>query len=149
MDIEKNMELQKFMEFLGYELVEVDYFGWEDETQWQKENDAWMDKMGINSVGHYFVIVEADKWEKVGYFDPLKSKKANSWIMEAIEKMNLLNFPVYIFPDAIMIKENNTISSSSIVNVKYKRAEMLSGIHKAVMQFIALYNEKQKKMIKS
>lgn len=46
----------------GLNLVTVDYFGTDYETAWQSENANWMEKVGILTVGSYFVDVEKDRW---------------------------------------------------------------------------------------
>ena len=84
------------MEFLGYELVRVGYIGDNSieygETKWQKENRGWMDKMEIDSVGKYFVMVKKDdfiylyndKWDSV-----LDIKNDWNWIVKIAKKGNL------------------------------------------------------------
>lgn len=47
-------DTRTIMEFLGYDLVEVSYFG-ADEAVWQVENREWMDEVELHSVGIYFV----------------------------------------------------------------------------------------------
>ena len=57
-------------EFMGFEFVTVNYWGDPDETDWQKINAEWMDKVGMDSVGDYIVNVAEDKyheWVDVAY----------------------------------------------------------------------------------
>jgi len=47
---------------MGWEYLEVGYFGEEDETPRQVELNDWLDKVGIESIGPYFIDVERDFW---------------------------------------------------------------------------------------
>jgi hypothetical protein len=53
-------------EFLGYEKVRVGYFNDLDpedgQTEWQVQNEKWMERMGMENVGNYYVNVLHDKW---------------------------------------------------------------------------------------
>ena len=53
---------QRVAEALGFTLIEVDYIGSDEETEWQKANNNWLDKMEIQSIGSYWVNVKADKF---------------------------------------------------------------------------------------
>lgn len=46
---------------MGWEILTVNYFG-EDETPRQVELKDWLDRVGIESVGIYYVDVEKDFW---------------------------------------------------------------------------------------
>lgn len=48
--------------FMGFDKVRVGYFGCDDETEWQRKHEFWMDKVGMESVGDYFVDVDNDEW---------------------------------------------------------------------------------------
>lgn len=57
-------------EFMGFEFVTVNFFGTSDETDWQKINAEWMDKVGMDSVGDYIVNIHLDRfheWDEVAY----------------------------------------------------------------------------------
>ena len=54
---------------MGLEVFECGYYG-EDETPRMVELHDWLDKVGIESVGTYFIDVKADKWEEAGHFRP-------------------------------------------------------------------------------
>lgn len=53
-------------EFMGFEYVTVNYWGDSNETDWQKINAEWMDKVGMDSVGDYIVNIAEDKWQEWG-----------------------------------------------------------------------------------
>jgi hypothetical protein len=53
-------------EFMGFERVTIGYFGANDETQWQRDHEDWLDYVGLHSIGEYFVNVEEDKWFECG-----------------------------------------------------------------------------------
>lgn len=59
-------------EFMGYEIVEVDYVGTPEETEWQKKHRDWMDEVELTSVGTYAVKVSENiwhEWEDMVYHD--------------------------------------------------------------------------------
>jgi hypothetical protein len=85
---QKKDEISRFM---GYEKVCVGYFESDSETQWQRNNAAWMNKVGITNVGWYAVNVKEDNW--VEWKD---IKYHESWeqlmpVIIKISKMPLLN----------------------------------------------------------
>lgn len=53
-------DIKKIMKFLGYEFITIGYYGGDTETKWQKNNEKWIDKVGIDSVGDYFVNMQKD-----------------------------------------------------------------------------------------
>jgi Fe2+ or Zn2+ uptake regulation protein len=61
-----NTEIKKFMLFLGYDFVKVGYYGTKDgiekETKFQITEQEWIDKVGIDSVGEYFIIKNNDEF---------------------------------------------------------------------------------------
>lgn len=73
--------------FMGYDIVEVDYFRSPEETEWQRKHSEWMDKVKIKSVGRYAVKVEEDIWQEWEDFD-----YSNDWsqLMPVVEKLNNL-----------------------------------------------------------
>lgn len=71
-DIDKNNTI--IAGFMGFEKITIGYFGTEDETEWQKENEDWLEHNGLDSVGEYFVNVEEDKW-----FESKDIKYHTSW----------------------------------------------------------------------
>lgn len=46
------------LEIMGWEELRVGYYGTEDETPRQKELEDWLDKLGVESVGEYYIDVE-------------------------------------------------------------------------------------------
>lgn len=52
-------------EYQGYEMVTVNYCDDPDETEWQRQNELWMEQVGMESVGDYYVKVHENKWMEV------------------------------------------------------------------------------------
>ena len=62
-NLRKRVDMKKeLMEVLGFDFVEVGYFGCEDETPWQTANELWMDEVGLSDVGAYFVNTDSGEW---------------------------------------------------------------------------------------
>lgn len=85
-EIDKNTLL--ISKFMGFELIEVGYFGGDSETEWQKNNHDWMDENGIDSIGEYFVNVKKNKWHE-SY--QTRYHKSWSWLMPVVKK--IVNLP--------------------------------------------------------
>lgn len=68
-----------FAEYMEFEIVEVGYFGMDDETQWQRENEEWMEQVGIESVGVYAVDKILNEWHE---YDDLKYTTSWDWILK-------------------------------------------------------------------
>lgn len=57
-----NSDVKIFMLFIGYSFVKVGYYGSEDETEFQTTEQEWMNNVGIDSVGEYFILKESDEF---------------------------------------------------------------------------------------
>ena len=79
--IEGNKLIAKFM---GYDYVEIGYYGSDDETEWQRKYEKWKDRVGMHSVGEYIVNIKKYKWHewrKVAY------NSSWDWLMPVVEKI--------------------------------------------------------------
>ena len=47
---------------MGWEYIIVGYYGTDDETERMRELKVWFDRVGIDSVGHYYINVKNDFW---------------------------------------------------------------------------------------
>lgn len=65
-------------EALGNTFVHVDYSLSVDATDWQKENERWMEDNNLDSVGDYFVNVEKNYWIAVEDWHP-STNGAQAW----------------------------------------------------------------------
>lgn len=68
-----------FAEYMGFEIVKIGYFGCEDETQWQLDNEEWMEQVGIESVGIYGVDKILNEWYE---YDDLKYTTSWDWLLK-------------------------------------------------------------------
>lgn len=59
---ELNLRNEAIARFMGYEFVTVGYFGTPSETKWQKENENWQYKVGLDDIGDYWVNIKEDKF---------------------------------------------------------------------------------------
>lgn len=105
----RNEDVIKLMAILGFNLVEVGYVGSDDETDWQKENEDWMEKMEICSVGEYFVNQKTD--ESVELFSGDYSMHVDfltdwNWIMRLAVVRNIKEVPTEIHEAAKRVLED-------------------------------------------
>ena len=125
--------------FMGYKRVTVGYSGTEEETEWQRNNEQWMDKVGITMVGDYYVDVENDEWM---FCDDANYDKSWDALMPVGKKIrDLLTEMQKKRPphtachgDLIEVDIHCAVSSYDIVNA-----------HKNMYIFIKWYNEYQQK----
>lgn len=76
------------VKFMGYERIRVGYYGVnagdeDDETEFQRQNEKWLDDVGITDVGEYWVIVPLDLWfdaEKPLLYDQDWNQLMKVWI---------------------------------------------------------------------
>lgn len=140
--MQKNATVEEMNEvitrFMGYEKVRVGYSGTKDATKWQKKNEGWMEKVGIDSVGDYYVDVENDEWM---FCDDANYDKSWDALMPVGEKIyNLL---------AEMAKQRppHTACHGDMIEVDihcYIREYNIKKAHDAIYQFITWYQNQQK-----
>lgn len=63
--LEEEIDALVAQHVMGWELLEIDYFGTEWETPRQKELEGWIDEMGIESIGDYWIDVDKKFWMPV------------------------------------------------------------------------------------
>lgn len=83
---EPTTEMMKYAiaKFMGYEKVTVGYSGSEEETEWQRNHEEWMIKVGIQLVGDYIVDVPNNVWYS---WEDVKYHTSWDWLMEAWRKL--------------------------------------------------------------
>lgn len=81
-----NLAIAKFM---GFDAVQVGYAGTEEETEWQRNHEEWMGKVGIESVGRYIVNVKEDKWHE---WEDMRYHSSWDWLMPVWGKFRALKF---------------------------------------------------------
>jgi hypothetical protein len=74
---------------MGWERLEVNYFGTEDETPRQKELEQWLTDVGINSVGDYWIDVGRKFWMPIYGWHGWQPTRNIAQAWQALEK-----FPV-------------------------------------------------------
>lgn len=57
-----NIDNEIATKVMGWEPLEVGYVGTDTETLRQKELEDWIDKVGIEAVGFYWIDVDTDFW---------------------------------------------------------------------------------------
>jgi hypothetical protein len=123
--------------FMGYEFVTVGYFDTEDETQWQRENREWMDEVGIEDVGDYFVDTKDNSWFPAEEADYHKSWDA---LMPVVEKIESLGYNVDICQTTVDIFKKTNWNDEVVCK---KEASKLEAVYSAVLSFLKWYNENQ------
>lgn len=79
MNIDRGNKL--IAEFMGFEKVTVGFFGTEEETEWQRENEDWLVHNELGSVGDYGVNVSENKWFE---WKDIKYHTSWDWIMPVL-----------------------------------------------------------------
>lgn len=74
-----------FAEYMGFEIVEIGYFGCEDETQWQRDNQEWMELVGLRNVGTYAIDKILNEWYE---YDDLKYTTSWDWLLPVWKKVS-------------------------------------------------------------
>ena len=82
-------------EFMGFTKVTIDYVDTEYETQWQKDNQDWIEKMEIDSVGDYYVNVPENKFFDTE--DGLKYDTSWDWLIPVVEKIEKMGGETVLF----------------------------------------------------
>lgn len=148
----KNAFIAKFM---GYERVTVGYSSTEEETEWQRNNEQWMDKVGITMVGDYYVDVENDEWM---FCDDANYDKSWDALMPVVEKIEAVQLDdkwhvvvrasanVQIFYRACIITyepDEESGDTNEGAAIQTKGETKLEAVHNAVYQFITWYNQQK------
>lgn len=100
MEAGKELDILVAETVMGWEYLEVDYSGTEDETPRQVELEDWIEKVGIESIGPYFVDVGRDFWVYASDmwgrgWHPSEDISA-AWPIA--EKLGLMLIPVTVYP---------------------------------------------------
>lgn len=124
---------QLLAEFMGYEKVRVGYFDDEDpedgETEWQRVNREWMDRVLLDEVGIYFVNVPLNAYYKE---DELNYHKDWNILMEVWYKFRDLRFEE--MRDQFMHSDWRTIIGHKIAY------NSINDAYKSVIKAINWYN---------
>lgn len=149
--------IEKIAAFEGWQLVSIGYCGRrdgrdDDETEWQIANKGWLEKMGINSVGKYFVNIKEDKF--IEQFNEHEEDNLNyytNWnhmmrVVQHISKIQRGRFGFTIDPWSIDIFDYRQNPEKRIVQVHVDKDEPLNETYfHAVVAFIDWFNAQLKK----
>jgi hypothetical protein len=133
-----NAIISKFMDF---GVVDVGYADSEEETEWQRNHEEWMIKVGLTQVGRYIVNVKENIWH---CWDDVKYHSSWDWLMLVVEKISSLDGGKYNFHIsstgqwACYINRDDVFDSEI---TSYGGFEpMIINVWKAVYKFIQWYN---------
>lgn len=89
-----DIDTEVAVKIMEWELLTVGYFGTEDETRRQIELENWLDKVGIESVGYYWIDVEKDVWMNRQHWNPTENI-AQAWqvvnkLLEKFPKLRII-----------------------------------------------------------
>jgi hypothetical protein len=139
----KEQEAELIAKFMGFEIGEVGYFGMDDETKWQVDNEKLLDELGIEAVGKYAVNRHSKIWSE---FEYLKYSSDWNWLMPVVEKIEGLHsiFEHYYLNVRISqgyvqiegVKGHRIYFNTSVEGGKIKAT------YKAVVEFIKYYNDR-------
>lgn len=147
--MENNDLIAKFM---GYDKVTIGYFEGESETQWQRDNQNWLDKVGLENIGDYYVNVLENKFFTV-YGNELWYGEWNNLmnVIEKIENMGYLTSITKYNPQALKTMGFNAPTHlCSIWGTNFKPVfdgdgeTKIQAVYDSVMMFIEWYNENNK-----
>lgn len=74
-----------FAEYMGFEIVEIGYYGTDSETKWQLENLDWMVLVGLENVGTYAVDKILNEWYE---YDDLMYTTSWDWLLKVWYKVS-------------------------------------------------------------
>lgn len=120
--------------FMGYEKVRVGYFGSKDgdleydESEWQVSHEKWMDDVGMESVGFYFVNVPANIWHEV---KNVEYHTSWDWLMPVVEMQDELSVP------------ENEYELAAFALIRRPIYTPISTVHGDVYQFIIWLNQQK------
>lgn len=136
--MENNNDL--IAQFMGYEKVTIGYIDGVSETQWQRENQDWLDKVGLDYIGDYYVNMSENKYFNVCGNDLWYGEWNN--LMTVVEKIDSMGqYEVSIIYNECSIGENiDAEHYRGLVDIQGKTK--LEAVYLAVVEFIEKYNEK-------
>lgn len=145
-NIDNNDLIAKFM---GYDKVTIGYFEGESETQWQRDNQDWLDKVGLENIGDFYVNVLENKFFTV-YGNELCYREWNNLmkVIEKIEDMGYLTSITKYKPEALRVMGIGAPTHlCSIWGTNFKPVfdgdgeTKLDAVYQSVVMFIEWYNE--------
>lgn len=71
-------------EFMGLTIISIGYYGRDDESDFQRNNREWIDKVGIESVGDYAISMGTDYWFPI---DEMPYHSSWDWLMPVVAKI--------------------------------------------------------------
>ena len=120
-------------EFMGYEKVTIGFFHGDSETQWQRENQDWMDRVGLDYVGDYYVNVSENKFYNISNAELWYGEWNN--LMSVVEMIESMGYEVGIMYNECDIGEN--IDAEHYVGIVNKQGKTkLDAVYSAVVEFI-------------
>jgi len=113
--------------FMGFDVVDVGYSDSEEETEWQRNHDEWMNTVGLTQVGRYIVNVKENIWHP---WDDVKYHSSWDSLMLVWFKIQTIGADMgYIF------KKYHEAFHAGIDH------QSIAKCHSAVYQFIQWYNK--------
>jgi ABC-type Fe3+/spermidine/putrescine transport system ATPase subunit len=100
MEEEISKRNESIANFMGYENVTVGYYGEDDETEWQRQNEEWMDKVGMEDIGNYWVNIKENRFYEV---EELQYHSSWDWLMPVVQKIEASGFEIDICQNKCLI----------------------------------------------
>lgn len=146
--------------FEGWQLVSIGYFGSrdggeDDETDWQVENEAWLEKVDLSEVGRYFVNVQKDEFVEEGDLDYMKDWNHMMRVVIKISEMERGRFGFTIDPFSITIMDYSSGVQEPVLEVnKDIEQELIDVYADAVYNFVQWFSsqpsfKEQPKIVKN
>ena len=113
---------------MGYEKVTVGYSGEKNneewaETQWQIDNDLWLDEVRLTDVGDYYVNVSKNEFFKIDRMELWYGEWNN--LMEVIDKIESMGFLTSLM----------TVNPKPLQEIGFSVGSHVFGIYKGNLQF--------------
>ena len=124
-------------EFMGYEKVKIGYFGTDEETDWMRKNKKWMDEVGLDNIGDFFVKIDGIKSR---WFYCEDAKYHSSWdeLIPVLQKIRTINYGKMVTEVPEMETELNRRITENLRMLDLKATWL------AVISYIVWYNQNLK-----
>lgn len=113
--------------FMGYDKVTVGYAGTEEETEWQRNHEEWMNRVGIEKVGDYIVNVNEDKWFE---WNDVAYHREWNWLKPVIDEISQY---ILVHPERV----KPVIDMKIVVSIQ--------AAHEKVYKFCKWFNQQKQK----
>lgn len=92
-----NIDNEIATKVMGWEPLEIGYYGTDSETLRQKELEDWIDKVGIEAVGFYWIDVDTDFWMDMSGWQGWRPSTNIAQAWQVLEKFPWPDYHVAVY----------------------------------------------------